>query len=290
VFKKREPACPIACKYCFITEDDQRREKLNNATSLWAINNACTYINWSQYTAAKYDTSELARLIKEEWLYDDIIGSTAVTDPFWPRLESYHDQWEEMTRDKARLRTSVTKWPLSRAQIKKIATWPRFHLVLTITGNDTLEKVKHVQHLRTAERLAQAGISFTVLIHPYIWGVSDLSFLKELRRLGIKEVSLKGLRYNSGLDQFIPSDTRQLYQIHKEQEFIPSETALLVQDYGLNLVSLKKKYREISYNYNPQRPKEFHESVVIQMLEVAQIFSSDRASIYNSLLIRRQGL
>lgn len=155
-FRAGEPACPVDCKYCFITEHDTRREVWNK-NPLVGVNKACTFVNVPPWIVSDTETQKRWAEFPWEILKGDVIGFTAITDPFWPALDRW--LWEFMDRASAvgKLTTAVTKWPISRATMKRLAEYRGFRLVVAITGNrPPIEKVpveKHLETLRLAKEL-----------------------------------------------------------------------------------------------------------------------------------------
>jgi len=80
--------------------------------------------------------------------------------------------------------------------MRKLARVENFRLVVGITGNHPpIERISVRQHLDTLRLAKEEGVPTLPISHPYISGISDLSFLPELKKLGYDEFDVKGLRY-----------------------------------------------------------------------------------------------
>ena len=116
LFEAGVPACPVACKYCFITEHDQRRA-VWNANPVAGINKACTFINVTPWIDDDPAEQERFNAFPWEVLRGDFVGFTAITDPLWPKIDKYLRIWLEKASAQGKLVTCVTKWPVSRKQM-----------------------------------------------------------------------------------------------------------------------------------------------------------------------------
>jgi len=178
----------------------------------------------------------------------DFAGWTAVTDGFMPSLLPYFWHWVEQVSPMAKLITVVTKWPLNKTFAQKLADIPNLFLVITITGNKPpVEKISPEVHLRSLAIAKEAGIKCLPMVHPYISGVSDLSFLGKIAYLGFNKVCFKGLRYNpKTMGDWMPLDSQTLYSGNGIKETLPEDGWRdRVKDTGLSLISPKKWYLRV---------------------------------------------
>lgn len=194
-FEVGQPACPVACKYCHVTELDADR------TSAWSsglagVNKACTFMNVPPWVGEDKRTRAIFYNFPYQLLAGDFAGWTAVTDGFIPELVPYFWHWVEQVSPIAKLTTVVTKWAINREFMKKLADIPNFFLVVTITGAERVERISTKVHLRTLAIAKECGVKALPMVHPYISGLSDLSFLPTIKALGYDEICVKGLRYN----------------------------------------------------------------------------------------------
>ena len=116
------------------------------------------------------------------------------------------------------------------------------------------------------KKLIDNNIDTFSIIHPYIHGVSDISFLKELSNLGIKQISFKGFRYNktnmSDLSHYIPADVLDKYDNNEEETLIGGKYLMSeLAKHNLEYIDLKE------YVYN----------------SLDSIYSSDRDTVMNKV-------
>ena len=124
-FRPGKPACPVSCKYCFITEHDTRRE-VWNSNPIAGINKACTYINVPPWIGEDRQTRERFETFPWEILKGDFVGFTAITDPFWPRIDTWLKLFLKKVSPVAKIVTCVSKWLLSREQMEMVSQYPNF--------------------------------------------------------------------------------------------------------------------------------------------------------------------
>lgn len=283
-----KPCCPIACKYCFITEDDIRRERWNNTNKIFGLNKACLFVVWNDFTNKEIWLSKFKSSI--HLLYDDIIGATSTTDPFWTKIFDFFKDWNNITKDVARLRVAVTKWPLSDYQISYISEMEKFHITLTITGADALEKVKTKTHLKTIDKLLNHNIDFSILIHPYIEGYSNLKFLKDVKKLGINDVIVKGFRASIHMKYFLNQDMHKIYLNNLGEEILPEHVYDIIKDkYNMDITSLDYIYKFKASKIKPKYNYDYHASILDNVIQASEVFSSDKSmeSIKKAVLERR---
>lgn len=275
-FKSGQPACPVACKYCFITEHDARRAVWNQ-NPLAGINKACTYINVPPWI--NEDKEAQRRFIGFPWevLRGDFVGFTAITDPCWPKLEKYLRHFLDQVSPIAKVITLVSKWSISRQQMAWLSKYSNLFLVVGITGNHPpIEKVSVKKHLETLALAREYGVRALPISHPYIAGVSDLSFLPELRQLGYTEISVKGLRYcDARMHSWMPEGSRQYYIGREDEEVLPEDGwRELVAENGFNLLSPKEWYLWDASGLDPHLSRDEAEELVSEVFKLANVTSS----------------
>lgn len=287
-FEAGSPACPIACKYCSITEHEQRRE-LWNRNPVAGINKASTFINVTPWI--NDDPDEQRRFHAFPWhlLKGDFVGFTAITDPFWPKLDRYLWEWCERAGEVAKLITCVTKWPISRETLKRIATVPNFFLVVSITGNESLENTSVSKQLGTLSLCREYGVKTLPICHPYISGISDLSFLSKVKELGFDNFDVKGLRYcNDNMASWMPEASKRFYISHEEEEILPEDGWIdRLRDSGLTLLSPREWYEREAMFLTPRLGRDEAEHLVDQILELANVVSSDKEGVRGAAIRRR---
>lgn len=288
-FRAGKPACPVACKYCFITEHDTRRE-VWNAQPLLGINRACTFLNVPPWIGK--DPESQRRFYEFPWevLHGDYVGFTAVTDPFWTEIEPWFWRFVESASPRAKLLTAVTKWPLTATLVKRLSRIPNFLLVVAVTGNaPPVERVPVAKHLRTLALAKEHGLKALPVSHPYISGVSDLSFLRELRGMGYSEFDVKGFRYcDRTMKAWLPESSRAQYQGREDEEILPEDGwREKVTDAGLSLLSPRQWYlREAPKT--PSCSEAEAEHLVDRCLSMSAVVTSDcEEGVRRSAIFRR---
>lgn len=288
-FQPGKPACPVACKYCFITEHEIRREVWNKKPLL-GINKACTFVNVPPWINEDKKAQEDFYNFPFHLLEGDIVGFTAISDPLWPLLEEYFDHFVKQVSPIAKLVTAVTKWPLSEKTVKKLAKIPNFALVVSITGNNNIEKIHSDKHLKTLELCKKHGVKALPICHPYISGVSDLSFLAKLKELGYDFMDVKGFRYcHKNMSDWMPKESLEYYQNNESEEILPEDGwKEEVIKHGFDLKSPKKWYLELIANSDKKVDKKTANEQIEQLLELGNIVtSSSNKEVINSMLNRK---
>ena len=289
-FQPGKPACPVSCRYCFITEHDTRRE-VWNSNPIAGINKACTYINVPPWIGQDEATRQRFENFPWKILKGDFVDFTAITDPFWPRIGSWLEIFLEKVSPLAKLVTCVSKWPLSRDQMELVARYPNFFLVVGITGNHpSVEKVSVQQHLETLALAREYGVRALPISHPYIAGVSDLSFLSELRDIGYDEISVKGLRYcHARMSSWMPKSSQRYYIGREDEEVLPEDGwRKKVADAGFSLLSPKEWYLREGASMEPHLSHKEAEMFVDQVLKLANVTSSSSSEAVRESAIQRR--
>jgi len=267
--------CPVGCEYCVITKVESRRSLWNERTLL-GINKAVTILN-PPPDLRNEDAKREFYEFPPELLRGDFVGFNAISDPFWPRFKNELEWFLEKVAPEAKAVTCVTKWSPSVRLLDRLAEIPNFRLIVSITGLDGLERTKTVQRLALLDAAKQRGIKAFPIIHPYIAGMSDLSFLPHLKELGYDEVDVKGLRYSHDtMSSWMPSEGRVLYEGTNESEVLPEDGwREKVENAGIKLSGLKSWYRRDFESLTPHLSREEAEGLVSQILERANVTSSD---------------
>lgn len=265
-FNTHDHGCPVGCEYCVITKVESRREQWNEKTIL-GINKAVTILNPSPEFYS----------FPVELLRGDFVGFNAISDPFWPKYRKELDFFLEKVAPIAKIITCVTKFNPPDAILDKLAEFSNFRLAVSITGLNRLERTKTGERLNLLERAKQKGIKAFPIIHPYIAGVSDLSFLPRLKELGYEEVDVKGLRYNSDtMSAWMPDSSKKYYEGTNEQEILPEDGwREQIEQAGLKLTSLKKWYKQGFEEMTPKLTRGEAKKLVNKIIEKANITSSD---------------
>ena len=278
--------CPIDCKYCVITKVDSRRDLWNKHTII-GINKAVTILN------PPPDMND-EQAVKEFYAFPldlfegDYVGFNAISDPFWGIYEKELDYFLENVSPRAKLITCVTKFPISDKTFIKLAKYKNFRLIVSITGLDSIEKSNTQSRLLNLRKAKEYGIEAFPICHPYIAGMSDLSFLSELKSIGYDYIDVKGLRYNhQNMSSWMPKTSQKYYIGTNENEILPEDgwREKLIQE-GFELKSLKSWYRKD--NLTPKLTLEDAKEKVHQILKFANITSSDTDQAVIAAAIQRR--
>lgn len=287
LYNPKQTSCPIGCKYCVITKVDSRRELWNKKTII-GMNKAVTILNPPPDKNDKKALEEFYNF-PLELLKGDIVGFNALSDPFWPKYREELNYFLQEVAPIAKLIVCVTKFNIDDAMLKQLAEIPNFRLTVSITGLDTIENNSTKNHLCLLEKSKSFGIKAFPLVHPYIAGMSDLSFLSSLKNMGYDCVDIKGLRYNhDSMKDWMPEQSQKYYLNTNEQEILSEDGwREKVISAELKIKSLKEWYKEDC----PMKPKlEIEEAriSVEEILEYANITSSDTDEAVIEASIRRR--
>lgn len=289
-FEPGKPACPVRCKYCFITEHDARREVWNRNPEM-GLNRATTFLNIPPWIDEDPIAQHRFTMFPGEILKGDFVGFTAITDPFWPKLDKWLWQFLDLASCYAKIVTCVTKWPLSKETLKRLSQYPRFRLIVSITGNPPpVERVTVDRHLRTLEWALEVGVKAHPICHPYIAGVSDLSFLPRLKQIGYHHMDVKGLRYcDAQMGAWMPETARKHYLGHEDIEHLPEDGwRERVTDAGLTLKTARRWYLEEGHGIGPSLDRSDAEELVRLVCERANIVSSALPqAVWDAAVLRR---
>ncbi len=287
-FDSKSYGCPIRCEYCVVSKVDSRRELWNEKTIL-GINKAVTILN----PPRNLNNKEALREFYEfpvELLKGDIVGFNAISDPFWPKYKKELDFFLEKVAPIAKLVTCVTKFNPPDTTLERLSEIPNFRLIVSITGLDSIERTNTGERLNLLERAKHNGVQAFPIIHPYIAGMSDLSFLPRLKELGYNEVDVKGLRYNhETMSAWMPSHSRGYYKGTNEKETLPEDGwREKLKDANMELTNLKQWYRRGFEDLHPKLEREEAEKLVNEILARANITSSDTDSAVIEEAIKRR--
>ncbi len=291
-FEAGKPACPVACRYCFITQHDARRA-VWNANPVAGLNKSSTFLNVTPWIDD--DPAEQARFRALPWevFTGDFVGFTAITDPFWPKLAYWLEYWLEHAAPVAKLVTCVSKWPIKRDVMARLARIPTFLLVVGITGNESIEQVPMQKHLETLSLAKEYGVKALPISHPYIAGVSNLWFLEEIKKLGYDHFDVKGIRYcEAQMGGWMPEPSKRWYVGHEDEEILPEDGwRERVADAGLTLLSPRLWYRREAAGRGPNLDRATAERYVGEVLKLANVVSSgSNAEVIEAAITRRMAL
>lgn len=289
-FEAGSPACPVACKYCHVTELDADRSA-QWSQGLLGINKACTFMNVPPWIAEDLETQR--RFYNTPWhlFKGDFAGWTAVTDGMMPALLPYFWHWVDRVSPIAKIVTVVTKWPINKNLMRDLSKIPNLLLVVTITGNaPPVERISAKVHLRTLALAKEYGVRCLPMCHPYISGISDLSFLPELKALGYDEFSCKGLRYNPAtMSAWMPKASQLIYEGSGGDEILPEDGWRdLVSAAGLSLLSPKEWYLREALPLEPHVRLPEAIKLVGELANFARVASSSAASAVMEAAIKRR--
>jgi len=281
-----EGACPVACQYCVITQVGYRAQAWQKRF-LIGINKAVTILN---PPLNRGDADALASFYNFplELLEGDRVGFNAISDPFWPKYGRELEWFLSEVAPIAKAVACVTKFPVSREMMKRLATIPHFQLNVSITGLDGIEKTTTRSRLRTLALAREYGVNAFPTIHPYIAGMSNLSFLVELRALGYRYVDVKGLRYDTSMAHWMPEVSRKFYAGTEGTESLPDDGwRERVADAGLQLKPLREWCAEQART-TPHLTRQEAERRVGKLLSYANITSSDNDDVVVRAAIERR--
>ncbi len=267
--------CPVACEYCVVTNVESRSELWREDDGAPSINKAVTIVN-PPLDRANLETLNRFYSMSPELFRGDVVGFCANSDPFWPRHRRELEHFLTKIAPETKIVTCVTKWNVPDRMLDRLAKVPNFRLVVSITGLDEIEGTSTEDRLSVLERAKERGIETYPLIHPYIAGMSDLSFLPRLKKIGYGQVDVKGLRYDPSMDSWMPPEVAAQYRQYGNDETLIDDgwrDALVAA--GLELQGLKKWYMEEMGDNGPHLSPEDAAERVARVLEMVHITSSD---------------
>lgn len=278
--------CPVNCRYCVITEVEYRRKMWNKKT-IMGINKAATILNPPTDLNNKNEVQEFYNF-PLELLRGDIVGFNALSDPFWPKYKKELDYFLKNVPQLAKLVVFVTKFPISDETFLDLKKIKNLRLNVSITGLDSLEKTKTRDRLLNLKKAKDYGIQALPVVHPYIAGMSDLSFLSELKKMGYKYIDVKGLRYDhKNMKEWMPKES-QKYYFGQTGEILPEDGwREKIAESGLELIKVRDWYK-LSMPKTPQLTPEEAQNSVNEILKFANITSSDQDQAVIQSAIKRR--
>ncbi len=271
----KNPACPVGCDYCMVT-------KINQRSSRWVkqhrygLNKTLTFIN-------KFPFEKELIEWNSDFLRNEYIGFEGISDPFWKPFRQ--DLFNLLGASKISKKVIlVTKFILSEDLVKKLSIYPQLVIVNSLTGLDKydIEQTKTKDRIKNIELCMKYDIPTLAFIHPYIHTLTDLSMLKDLASLGIKEVSFKGFRFNK-------ENMPKVYKALKDKNLYNTEEEVLLGKEYINEELSKNNLKNIEFrewvhfrnteyaNTKGFKDKKEAEEVVNQLFKNITISSSEKA-------------
>ncbi len=286
-YDTKNTGCPIGCRYCVITKVNCRRQLWNKKTLL-GLNKAVTILNAPPDLEDKQAVKDFYDF-PLHLLRGDIVGFNAISDPFWPKYRKQLDYFLDNVSKIAKLVVCVTKFNISDEMMQRLSKIPNFRLNVSITGLDSIENTKTKDRLETFAKAKKYGVKAFPIIHPYIAGMSDLSFLAELKKMGYDYVDVKGLRYNhETMKNWMPEESQKYYIGTNEEEILPEDGwREKIQQAGMVLKVLKDWYQE-GQELVPKITEEEAKADAEKILQLANITSSDTDEAVIKALIKRK--
>lgn len=210
--------CPVDCKYCLLSKIEKRRAGWDNGKRI-GVNNTNVFLGRlpgdSPIDKMGFDFSILE---------NDFVGF-GIVDCFWDKFrDDLKFMLDNLDNFKIKRLVLISKIPVDDELVSLLKD-KRVLVVYSMTGLDKytgLENTTTADRFLSIEKLVNAGIDTSPLIHPFIMGVSDVSFLSNLRNIGITDFGFKGFRYNKEtmpeVTKLIGYDTLKLYETTNEDE------------------------------------------------------------------------
>jgi len=251
-------ACPVACKYCSVTEVSYRKQEWQGKSI--SINKVVTILNKSHED-----------WLPHEYFTSDILNFEASSDPFWfDRFNDFKvfcDNYAHVSR----LITFVTKMPITKKHLKllKKVEVP-VAIVVSITGLDEygIEKVKRKVLYDNIKKCQDNNIPVIPLIHPYIHGLTDVNkLLDEFKSLSVKYFQIKGFRFDRSMT-WLPKDVYEYYEDKEGIEYMPN----IEIKTDLSRIELRDFYK--MYWHPPKIDYQKAKEYVLKVIDKAVITSS----------------
>lgn len=238
--------CPVDCKYCLLSKIEKRRAGWDNGKRI-GVNNTNVFLGRlpgdPPMDKMGFDFSILE---------NDFVGF-GIIDCFWDKFrDDLKFMLDNLDNFKIKRLVLISKIPVDNELISLLKD-KRVLVVYSMTG---LDKYTGLENTTTADRfssmgkLVKAGIDTFPLIHPFIMGVSDISFLSKLRDIGIYDFGFKGFRYNKEtmpeVTKLIGYNTLKLYETTNEDEVCFGAEKMYVSAYTnkLEIKTLKDRVLE----------------------------------------------
>lgn len=239
--------CPVDCKYCLLSKIEKRRAGWDNGKRI-GVNNTNVFLGRlpgdPPMDKMGFDFSILE---------NDFVGF-GIIDCFWDKFrDDLKFMLDNLDNFKIKRLVLISKIPVDDELISLLKD-KRVLVVYSMTGLDKytgLENTTTADRFSSMERLVKAGIDTFPLIHPFIMGVSDVSFLSNLRNIGVNDFGFKGFRYNKEtmpeVTKLIGYDTLKLYETANEDEVCFGAEKLYVSAYTNKLEIKTLKDRVLEY-------------------------------------------
>ena len=238
--------CPVDCKYCLLSKIEKRRAGWDNGKRI-GVNNTNVFLGClpgdPPMDKMGFDFSILE---------NDFVGF-GIIDCFWDKFrDDLKFMLDNLDNFKIKRLVLISKIPVDDELVSLLKD-KRVLVVYSMTGLDKytgLENTTTADRFLSMEKLVKAGIDTFPLIHPFIMGVSDVSFLSNLRNIGITDFGFKGFRYNKEtmpeVTKLIGYDTLKLYETTNEDEVCFGAEKLYVSAYTnkLEVKTLKDRVLE----------------------------------------------
>ena len=238
--------CPVDCKYCLLSKIEKRRVGWDNGKRI-GVNNTNVFLGRlpgdSPIDKMGFDFSILE---------NDFVGF-GIVDCFWDKFrDDLKFMLDNLDNFKIKRLVLISKIPVDDELVSLLKD-KRVLVVYSMTGLDKytgLENTTTADRFSSMEKLVKARIDTFPLIHPFIMGVSDVSFLSNLRNIGITDFGFKGFRYNKEtmpeVTKLIGYDTLKLYETTNEDEVCFGAEKLYVSAYTnkLEVKTLKDRVLE----------------------------------------------
>lgn len=238
--------CPVDCKYCLLSKIEKRRVGWDNGKRI-GVNNTNVFLG-----RLPGDLPMDKMGFDFSILENDFVGF-GIVDCFWDKFrDDLKFMLDNLDNFKIKRLVLISKIPVDDELISLLKD-KRVLVVYSMTGLDKytgLENTTTADRFSSMERLVKAGIDTFPLIHPFIMGVSDVSFLSNLRNIGVNDFGFKGFRYNKEtmpeVTKLIGYDTLKLYETANEDEVCFGAEKLYVSAYTnkLEIKTLKDRVLE----------------------------------------------
>lgn len=238
--------CPVDCKYCLLSKIEKRRAGWDNGKRI-GVNNTNVFLGRlpgdPPMDKMGFDFSILE---------NDFVGF-GIIDCFWDKFrDDLKFMLDNLDNFKIKRLVLISKIPVDDELVSLLKD-KRVLVVYSMTGLDKyigLENTTTADRFSSMEKLVKTGIDTFPLIHPFIMGVSDVSFLSNLRDIGINDFGFKGFRYNKEtmpeVTKLIGYDNLKLYETTNEDEVCFGAEKLHVSAYTnkLEIKTLKDRVLE----------------------------------------------
>lgn len=241
--------CPVDCKYCLLSKINKRKQGWDNGKRI-GVNNTNVFLGRlpgdPPIDKMGFDFSVIEY---------DFVGF-GIVDCFWDRFrDDLKFMLNNLDKFKIKKLVLISKIPVDD-ELLALLKDKRVVVIYSLTGLDKFEGIENTttrDRLKSMERLVKAGIDTFPLLHPYINGVSDVSFLSELPNIGIDCFDFKGFRYNKetmpSMASVIDESILNKYITDNEDEVLLGETKIYSLAYINNLRVIKLKDYVVSSSH-----------------------------------------